>query len=549
MAQLKPAGDEGFLEAEIRDWIQDRSGYTFEDPNDWLSELDNGVVLCKVLEGIDPGLKPKYKAKPMGIWGKRDNLSNFLDILKDKLEIDTVVLFEITDLLPQENASEGANPDNVVSCLHTLAKIAYQRYGTELPGSTKAEMEIEAEEELGNDDIERIIQQAAVEPQTPLSEQTETFEKKEESEAPEEVESVTTEPKPVSKKYKSVKGDEIDEAVGEAIKTRAAVDADASLAGARVVRIKKGQYLLMPQKKVFYMRILRGQLMVRVGGGWETFSQWLDHLKQFSASHFSSKATTNAADQRVVDVEKSKAKDAPVTAGAPAREPESAPATAVKSKAPMTRKELSRSLSERTGQRTGLGGSMKKQPTGPHSGASTPRKVATRNTMKTTVARQQSQMGRNLSERPASNSMMAERKALKEGKPPHQLSTRRGVSPGRPARTTSPMVGERRSASPGRGIGNGQTLGINSTVRNTSPKRRQSAPALSNSVRSKKQAVKPAPKVVPSSAKPRTPATRRTKGGLSGTVKSTSSSLSAQHPKPTRPSLARSHSLRGGARC
>ena len=438
LSHTNVSADNQIVEAEIREWVEGLARHKFQSATTWIDEMDSGSVLCKMLEGIDPTLKVKFKAKPFGYWGKRDNLSLFLDVVKYKCELDTSFIFEITDILNQEGTRKG-NPTNVVTSLYHLSKLAHEKYGTEPPGTVKVDLEIENETEPEPEELDRIMAKAmadhsteeassvniraaldAIEnssrqniPQVAVIEASPTPEITPavtptitpsasratpprqippeyntphadpigECQSPESnilfgipsVQSIRTntvtalressreqlspsaspvgngspeisvaspggtrrgsetptrslitpkehaasfiklknerkEKEKPQKKYKSVKGDEIDEAVAVAVRQREKEVATPGIAvgnnpnpninnnvdvSGRVVRIKKGQYLLVPQRKVFYMRILRGQLMVRVGGGWEPFASWMDHLKQFHASHFGSKATND----------------------------------------------------------------------------------------------------------------------------------------------------------------------------------------------------------------------------------------------------------------
>eukprot|EP00755_Sulcionema_specki_P017666 Sspe_Gene.64945::Locus_38465_Transcript_1_1_Confidence_1.000_Length_2090::g.64945::m.64945 len=291
---------------EIREWLEDLLEVKFTS-DDWVRELDNGVILCQLLEKIDPSFKVKYSKRAAGVWVKRDNLSLFLDVLKDKIALEPVVLFEITDLLPQEG--QKGKDENVISCLYHLSRVAHERFGVRPPGMVQAELEIEAEEEMGEEAIDEILERQGSAPPHPVVEEEKEEEKEEEEkeeekkveeeEAKEEVPREEEEARPPPVVYKPVKGDEIDEKLAENV-NKAGVGADVPT---RVVRVKKGQYIILPQKKVMHMRVLRGMLMVRVGGGWSDFHSWLAHMQQFSASHFASKniSAISKPVQRAVD--------------------------------------------------------------------------------------------------------------------------------------------------------------------------------------------------------------------------------------------------------
>eukprot|EP01060_Flectonema_neradi_P013665 TRINITY_DN2039_c2_g1_i1.p1 TRINITY_DN2039_c2_g1~~TRINITY_DN2039_c2_g1_i1.p1 ORF type:complete len:403 (+),score=100.67 TRINITY_DN2039_c2_g1_i1:56-1210(+) len=168
LSSTDASADQQVVEAEIREWVEGLAKYKFQSPSTWIAEMDNGVVLCRMLEGMDPSLKVKYKAKPFGYWGKRDNLSLFLDVVKYKCELDTSFIFEITDILNQEGTRKG-NPTNVVTSLYHLSKLAHEKYGTEPPGTAKADLEIEREVEPEPAELDRIMAKAMAEDDGPVS--------------------------------------------------------------------------------------------------------------------------------------------------------------------------------------------------------------------------------------------------------------------------------------------------------------------------------------------------------------------------------------------
>eukprot|EP01061_Rhynchopus_euleeides_P013327 TRINITY_DN232_c0_g1_i4.p1 TRINITY_DN232_c0_g1~~TRINITY_DN232_c0_g1_i4.p1 ORF type:complete len:670 (+),score=317.56 TRINITY_DN232_c0_g1_i4:71-2080(+) len=82
--------------------------------------------------------------------------------------------------------------------------------------------------------------------------------------------------------YKHYPNDEIDQALeAEMLHKQHELDPENMLG---VVRVRKGQYLLLPQKKLFNMRVVSGNLMVRVGGGFVPFDQWYAKVAQHAAT-------------------------------------------------------------------------------------------------------------------------------------------------------------------------------------------------------------------------------------------------------------------------
>ena len=80
--------------------------------------------------------------------------------------------------------------------------------------------------------------------------------------------------------------DELDRALEDAL---AATSGE--LGDLAVVRLDKGQYLLLPQKKVFHMKIIGGQLSVRVGGGYQPFDQWIGKATKLASKKHSAPIT------------------------------------------------------------------------------------------------------------------------------------------------------------------------------------------------------------------------------------------------------------------
>eukprot|EP00756_Hemistasia_phaeocysticola_P037872 Hpha_TRINITY_DN16724_c1_g1::TRINITY_DN16724_c1_g1_i1::g.78670::m.78670 len=138
---------------EVRDWVKGLTGHEFaqsegEEGTDayaWVSELQGGNILCKLLGAISDELSVKYKVTN-SIWHRRDNVSKFLEKLKSALEMETT-RFDVEDLLPSEGEGLPPNPRQIVTCLYMLTRIAYARYGIEPPQIVKLEDEFDDPQE------------------------------------------------------------------------------------------------------------------------------------------------------------------------------------------------------------------------------------------------------------------------------------------------------------------------------------------------------------------------------------------------------------------
>lgn len=149
MRQLDP------LKEDLAEWINKTLGIDYVSRDNFLQELDNGVILCHLAQiiaeraqfAIEMGT---YKGRVPTIRGKcfekamrrsffsRDNMENFIKFCRS-LGVHDNLLFESDDLVLHNQ------PRNVILCLLEVARIA-TRFGVEPPGLVQLEKEIAEEE-------------------------------------------------------------------------------------------------------------------------------------------------------------------------------------------------------------------------------------------------------------------------------------------------------------------------------------------------------------------------------------------------------------------
>ncbi|XP_050441802.1 GAS2-like protein pickled eggs [Adelges cooleyi] len=261
------------MKEDLAEWLNGLYPELYINVNNFMDRLDTGVALCKHancvrsyaedhvnrrqaagksnISGIAtivlqlPAVRYLPGAKP-GTFFARDNVSNFITWCRNGLGVFECLLFETDDLIMRKNEK------HVILCLLEVARRG-ARVG--VPAPMLVQMERQIDREIAADKKYAQYSQG-----TDFNDGDDT-----DLSDGEDLTEYGPLPQIVTNDLKS-----LDEMV------RDLVERCKCPTQFPMIRVSEGKYRIGDTKVLIFVRILRSHVMVRVGGGWDTLSHYLD---------------------------------------------------------------------------------------------------------------------------------------------------------------------------------------------------------------------------------------------------------------------------------
>ncbi|CAH1163127.1 unnamed protein product [Phaedon cochleariae] len=273
------------MKEDLAEWLQTMYPHLNIAVENFMGKLETGVALCEhanalkvqaqeyvekkqakkvmtrsvtgslaVAQAIVKIAEVKYfnTAKP-GTFFARDNVSNFINWCRNSLKIIECLLFESDDLIMRKNEK------HVILCLLEVARRG-AKFGMLAPMLVQMERQIDRE-------IAADQKKLGVNFNEGLDNQNVLDDDDDDSDLEDEETVLMYGPAPqiVTNDLKS-----LDEMV------RDLVEKCTCPTQFPMIRVSEGKYRIGDTKVLIFVRILRNHVMVRVGGGWDTLSHYLD---------------------------------------------------------------------------------------------------------------------------------------------------------------------------------------------------------------------------------------------------------------------------------
>ncbi|XP_047098727.1 GAS2-like protein pickled eggs [Schistocerca piceifrons] len=271
------------MKEDLAEWLQTLYPELCISVHNFMDRLDTGVALCKHANNVRTAAeeymarrlarrsassanlmsaslsatgsiaRPVIEAGPVhflpaaqpGTFFARDNVSNFIRWCRHALGVFECLLFETDDLILRKNER------NVILCLLDVARRG-AKFGMAAPMLVRFEREIDREMAAE----QRALQRAS----SVATESADSDDDDDDFDAP-----VGPVPQIVTNDLKS-----LDEMV------RDLVERCSCPVQFPMIRVSEGKYRIGDTKVLIFVRVLRSHVMVRVGGGWDTLSHYLD---------------------------------------------------------------------------------------------------------------------------------------------------------------------------------------------------------------------------------------------------------------------------------